>query len=245
MRLIRLYQDLDNLYAGATITLSTQASHKLVNVLRVKLQQKIEIFNSNHSFLGVIAKINKKQVQVYLKSPNSNSLESPLNIHLALGLSKNDRLTLALEKAVELGVTQITPLLTDYCDLKQSAQLLEKKIPHWQQKIIHATEQCGRITLPKLNRPIHLTKFIDILNNNTLKLFFEPSLKNPIQLKTLKNKTNEITCLVGPVGGWSTTEITLLQKNQFLGLTLGPRILRYETAAAAGLTLIQYYFGDL
>ena len=119
----------------------------------------------------MIAKINKKQVQVYLKTANSNSLESPLNIHLALGLSKNDRLTFALEKAVELGVTQITPLLTDYCDLKQSAQLLEKKIPHWQQKIIHATEQCGRTTLPKLNSPIHLNKLLDTLNKNSLKLF--------------------------------------------------------------------------
>lgn len=242
MRLIRLYQDLDNLYTGATITLSEPANHRLINVLRVKPQQSIEIFNTNHQcFLGVITKITKKTVHVLLKSTKKDSLESTLKIHLALGISKNDRMTLALEKAIELGVNQITPLITDYCDLKLNQQLIKKKQQQWQQTIIQATEQSGRCVLAKLHPPIPFQQFIqNQSSSNILKLFFEPTSRESINHNTLPQDISQLLCLIGPVGGWSMQEINQLHQNNYLGLNLGPRILRFETATTAGLAVLQF-----
>lgn len=244
MRVIRIYHPI-SLTLGEKTHLSPEASHHVVNVLRLKEQQSLILFDGkNHEYSTIITAIQKKKVECLITNVHDVSRESKLHLHLAQGISKGDRMTYSLQKAVELGVTEYTPLWTQHAAYKWDVSLNEKKMQQWQAIIISACEQSGRNTLPKLN-PI--TDYQSFLKNASTsnQFILEPVQGVHWQKLQWAEDSSDSTLMIGPEGGFSEQEVQLALKSGFQGLTLGPRILRTETAVVAALTVFQMMKGDL
>ena len=148
----------------------------------------------------------------------------------------------AIQKAVELGVQEITPLFTEYCVVNLDEKRTEKRHQHWQGIIVSASEQCGRNVLAKLNRPVKLNTWSEKISNICIVL--DP-LANK-SLKSIMQNDDSVSLLIGPEGGLSKSELEALKiQNNFYPVKFGPRILRTETAVASAITALQLLWGDL
>jgi 16S rRNA (uracil1498-N3)-methyltransferase len=145
-----------------------------------------------------------------------------------------------LQKATELGVATITPLVTERTEIKLSGERADKKKERWQQTIISACEQCQRNVLPKLNPPILVNDWVAQCDAELKCVLHHREHKSLPQDKQI----NSVALLIGPEGGLSETEIHYAIQQKFLSLTLGPRVLRTETAPIAAISLVQYLWGD-
>ena len=244
MRVIRIYHPI-SLTLGEKTHLSPEASHHVVNVLRLKEKQFLTLFDGkNHEYLTIIKSIQKKKVECLVKNVSDVSRESKLHLHLAQGISKGDRMTYSLQKAVELGVTEYTPLWTQHAAFKWDASLNEKKMQQWQAIIISACEQSGRNTLPQLNPITDYQSFIKKTSTSN-QFILEPEQGVHWQKLKWTPDCSDSTLMIGPEGGFSEQEVKLALESGFQGLTLGPRILRTETAVVAALAVFQMMKGDL
>lgn len=239
----RIYHP-QRLNMGEVIKLSPEASHHVLNVLRGKVQQKIMLFDgSDNEYLVEILCVQKKIVTGNVLSVTYSSCESPLKIHLAQGIAKGDRMTFSLQKAVELGVTEYTPLWTQHAAFKWDKNLNEKKLQQWQAIIVSACEQSGRNFVPKINPILSFQEFI-ISHQNPNKILVSPRKGSGWQ-QLQWEKESKVTMLIGPEGGFSGLEEEQALLHDYQPLTIGPRILRTETAVISALTLIQAIKGDL
>ncbi|MDF2941009.1 MAG: rsmE [Gammaproteobacteria bacterium] len=241
MRLNRIYQN-QALDEGKSIQLNAEASNHLANVLRMREGEKLILFNGDgHEYYAIISAIHKKSVTALIQSMQKISRESPLSIHLAQALAKGDKMDLVIQKAVELGVNEITPIITERCNVKVDAERMDKKLEHWQKVAISACEQTGRNVLVSIHPPLNFVKFIEHTQAK-LKLILHPENSQRLsELPTVK----DLLLLVGPEGGFSETEVTLAQSKNCIALNLGPRILRTETAPLAAISILQARFGDI
>jgi 16S rRNA (uracil1498-N3)-methyltransferase len=227
-----------------TIELEPRVAHHIATVMRMKVGRSVIIFNGEKynnvlgEFEATLAYVSKKSVAVAVGSFVPRDTESPLAVELGACLIKNDRMDWLLQKATELGVTSITPLWSEYTDVKIPADRLEKKINHWRQVIISACEQSERVAIPTLNMPKKLSDWLDVTADKKIVLhpYVAPSTVNDI--------SGSVALLVGPEGGLSEAEVALSIEHQFTGMVLGPRILRAETAPLAALTALQLQSGD-
>lgn len=241
MRLARIYQN-SKLNVGQSAQLDSRAHNHIVNVLRSKPGDNLILFDgSGQEYNCIIASCNKKQTIIKVIAAFSPQMESSLKIHLGQAISNGDRMDFAIQKSVELGVTEITPLKTDFCGFKLSEERLEKKINHWQQVAISACEQCQRNIIPNIYQPVDLKTWITDTNAD-LKLIFDPGEETPIASLT---RPKTIALAIGPEGGFSEIEILTAEKNAFTKTTLGPRVLRTETAPITAISIFQYLWGDL
>jgi len=223
------------------VVLDEKASHHLANVLRAQPEDTLTLFNGEGGeYLAEICIVKKKQVTVKLVEFSDQQRESSISIHLAQGISKGDRMDHAIQKSVELGVTEITPIFTDHCDVKRKANSLEKKLAHWQNIMLSACEQSGRTQLAKIHPPQLYSDWI-INREEDQKLILHPVKSEPVQAPA---SHQSFALAIGPEGGFSEAEVQAAQNNQFQCLTLGPRILRTETAPTAAIAILQYAYGD-
>jgi len=243
MRIPRIYIN-SALNAGNDIQLDDRAFQHAIKVLRLRENDKIILFNGQGGeYLATLSDVNKKLAHAHIDSFDDKDTESILAIHLALGISKGERMDFAIQKAVELGVTEITPLYTEHCVVNLDAKREAKRLQHWQGVIISACEQSGRSQLPKLHTPIDLRRNFNDLPAHKVKLTL-----NPYATKSLKQITapnNEVLILIGPEGGLSEEEIKTAEKQGYESIRMGPRILRTETAALTAISTIQLLWGDL
>ena len=241
MRIPRVYTP-NPLEPNTSVTLDEGTAHYLGKVLRMKAGRELILFNGQGGeYPASLLDLSKKQATVTLGNKVDIDRESPLHSHLAIGLSRGERWDLVLQKATELGVTEITPLLTERGEVKLTAERLEKKFQHWQSIIVSACEQCQRNKLPALHRPTRYDTFLAQAHQGTGLVLHHRSEKT---LQSLS--PNKACCiLVGPEGGLTEEEINLAHHSGFESLTLGPRVLRTETAPLAALTALQLYWGDL
>lgn len=239
----RIYQT-GLLATDSIIDLAESASHHLSRVLRAKLHDTLTVFNGEGGeYTASIVHIDKKKVSIKVGQFNPREAESPISLCLAQGISRGEKMDYTIQKAVELGVTQIIPLFTERCTVKLDAERRAKKWQHWQSIVISACEQSGRNRLPTLHLPQHIDQWLP--NVTAEKCFIlAPTANQKLEKMTLQNKA-EVMLLIGPEGGLSTNEITRASAQGFLPLNLGPRILRTETAAVAALTALQCIYGDL
>ena len=242
MRIPRIYLP-TQLEPGLSLELTEHAFQHAIRVLRLKQGAELFLFDGKGNEVeATIETINKKNAFVRTGSSIPSDTESGLSIHLGLGISKGERMDYAIQKAVELGVTEITPLFTEHCVVNLDEKRSKKRWEHWQGVIISACEQCGRSLLPILHEASALTHWAS--HQDELSLILDPLANN--SLKSVKPETKKINILVGPEGGLSANEIDELKlKNNFYAVRFGPRILRTETAAVAVLTAIQARWGDL
>ena len=242
MRIPRLYFP-QALVSGETIHISGQAAHHVSHVLRLRAGTGISIFDGRgNEYHAVVLEIGRTEVTATIGGPAAGIAESALQITLAPGIARNDRMDLILQKAVELGVTTIQPLWTQRCQTHLKAARLEKRIRHWQGVIISACEQCGRSTLPQLETPDTYSNWISGLPPGGCRMMLQPAGSS--RLRSLQPPQGSICLLVGPEGGLNPDEQLLAGGAGFQGIRLGPRILRTETAALTALAGIQTLWGD-
>lgn len=241
MRISRIYIDLP-LQAGSELSLPADAAHHLAVVLRVKTDQPVILFNNTGvEAQAVILQPDKKQVRVRVDAVAEIERESPLNIHLAVGISRGERMDFVLQKSTELGVSAITPLFCERTEVKLSDERLQKKMEQWKKIIIGACEQSGRTRLPLLNTPATLES---CLVADTSEQHFVLHHRSDSTLAQREEKPGSVLLLIGPEGGLSDNEIQQAQEAGCAALTLGPRVLRTETAPLAAISVLQYRWGD-
>jgi 16S rRNA (uracil1498-N3)-methyltransferase len=242
MRIPRLYLDLP-LCESQQLEVPPARAHYLINVLRLQAGRSLFVFNGHgNEFTATLESVSKKSVIISIASLVATKCESPLFTELAIGVSKGDRMDWIVQKATELGVSKISPLTTERSELKLNAERWEKKLNHWREIIISACEQCGRNRLPELVSPLPLVDFLRA-NSTECKLILSPD-DCGFDINKIASPS-AVSVLIGPEGGFSTDEVDQAIQARFVSWTLGPRILRTETAPIVALSLLQARFGDL
>lgn len=244
MRIPRIFTDLP-LKIDTTVVLNGSAARHLSSALRMKAGQEITLFNGQGGeYAGALTALGKNNVSVKILEYRDIQRESPLNIHLAIGVSRGERMDWIVQKATELGVSKITPLFTERTEVKLSGERLTKKIRHWQQVAISACEQCQRNLVPLINSPLALDQWLSLSDKHAAEL------KLVLHHRTEKRlcerpAVNTICLLVGPEGGLGNHEIEAAIHSGFQPLALGPRVMRTETAPMAAISIMQSLWGDM
>ena len=240
MRVPRIYTE-QELTPNSELLLEEAPSHHILKVLRMDVGRDLILFNGHGcEYSARITDKNKKHAVLAVTEYVSVDNESPLKTHLAIAISRGDRFDIALQKATELGVTEITPLFTERTEVRLKGERLIKKMDAWRKLIIGACEQSGRCVVPTLHPATDISEFVP---NHESECKFVLHHRSEKALNTF-SPANELTLLIGPEGGLSETEIGLAQTHDFSPLRLGPRVLRTETAPLAALAIFQSLWGD-
>jgi 16S rRNA (uracil1498-N3)-methyltransferase len=242
MRLTRIYQQQD-LRSGEDFCLSKATAHHLIHVLRLAVGSEFLLFNGRGGeFKAKINSLQKDSVAVQIGEFKDIDRESPLQINLMQALIRPEKMDYVLQKATELGVMHITPLITERAVLQLSPERWKKRLAHWHGIVINACEQSGRTRIPTIASPIPFAAGICDLATDIRVILVPQVPPSPLQL----TKANtHVTLLVGPEGGWSTTEINFAVQQGYMPIRLGPRILRAETASLVAISLLQNVLGDI
>jgi len=220
-------------------------------VLRLKPRDEVFVFDGEGcEYRCVFQTLNGKRAQLQITEALSEIVESPVRIRLAQAVAKGEKFDFVVQKATELGVSAITPLVTEHTDVRLDHEKTGRRVERWQRIALEAAKQCGRRTLVQIAEPIAVAELFTqpagsdagadfaLLFNERGGVGIAAALKD-------KPEAAGVTAIVGPEGGWSDGEIDLLAASGSVSVTLGPRILRTETAAVVAITLIQHALGDL
>lgn len=229
--------------ANQEATIKGSDYRHIVKVLRLKPGDKLVLFDeSSFEHVGKIAEINKTEIRVEILSSAKANAESDTKITLLQGIPKGSKMDFIIEKATELGVSSIVPVVTERSQVRQT-----NKAMRWQRIATESSKQCGRVTVPKIHDFVGFdqTKFYS--RDSDLRLIcHQDSETNLIHyINTTPQPTMTISIFIGPEGGFSEPEIELAKEMGFSPVGLGPRILRTETAAIVVIALIQHILGDI
>jgi 16S rRNA (uracil1498-N3)-methyltransferase len=226
------------------ITLNEDEAHHLTRVLRLSTGAQVFAFDgAGNEYACVVSHTDKRTATLTIERQLTDAVESPLELTLAQALVKGDKFDLIVQKATELGVTRVVPLITENSDIRKAEERAENKLARWRRIALEATKQCGRRRLLEISEPI---RFVDFCVSDKSKIRWllaeRDGAHSPFQ--PIANATSA-TVAVGPEGGWSDDELKCARQNQYAVLQLGTRILRTETAALVAITLAQAQLGDL
>lgn len=244
MRQPRLYVAL-RLAAGEELELPADAANHL-RVLRLSAGDPLTIFNGEGGeYPAVLLSLEKRSVRVRLGQPLFRDAESPLRVTLLQGISKGERMDYTIQKAVELGVTTILPLFAERSVVQLDGERLRRREQHWQGIVVSACEQCGRNTLPQLLPAATLETALERIDVE-LPLVLDPGASATLRhCLARRSPGGGIALLIGPEGGFTAEELALSRRAGYAGVSLGPRVLRTETAGVAALAALQALAGDL
>jgi 16S rRNA (uracil1498-N3)-methyltransferase len=236
----RLYAPIP-LTTGVEIDLPEDAAHHFIKVLRARTGDRVRLFNGEGGeYHGVLSRVDKKSAGVTLESFEPDDRASPLPVHLGLVISKGDRFDWALQKATELGVTAVTPLFSERCEVRLGEERQDKKLGHWQRVVISACEQCGLNRVPVVHAPQPLADWLAGADA-AVRFVLAPGVE-PVTLAA--ERPASVALLVGPEGGLSAAEIAAANRAGFRNWRLGARVFRTETAPVAALSVLQWTYGD-
>lgn len=228
---------------GSEIALDESASHHVATVLRMKAGASLMLFNGKGGeYAAEILRVEKKAVHLRIGRHFAVARESALRITLAQCVSKGERMDYTLQKAVELGVSCIVPLISERSVVKLDAERWDKKQQHWQEIARSAAEQSGRTVIPLVEPVVKLVHWLDQARVQRLRLMLDP--QGTASLRGLEPPQGAVSLLVGPEGGLSDPELHAAGQHGFVGLRMGPRVLRTETAGVAALAAMQALWGD-
>lgn len=243
MRLSRLYVEAP-LTSGAQVRLGASAAAHVTRVLRLRAGAAVTVFNGSGSeFSARIEAVQGPQVTVQVGEERAIRRESPLLLTLAQGVSRGERMDLVVQKATELGATQLIPVLTERSVVKLEGEPGQRKLAHWRAIAIAACEQSGRNQPPQVSAALGFAQFLAASPSQGTRLMLTPSSR--LRIPDVPRPDQGVTVLVGPEGGLTEEEQERAVAAGFIGVRVGPRVLRTETAALAALTLLQREFGDL
>ena len=238
----RIHVDVD-LADGATVTLGDEAYHHLIVVLRRIRGDAIVLFNGRGGeYPATIESVGKRKLDARIREFRQVERESPLPVTLVQAVSKGERMDYSIQKAVELGVTAIQPVITEHVVVRLDAERWARKQEHWQGVATAACEQSGRTRVPRVAAVQDLSTWLGTCPPEALRLVLSPAA-TPTALKRAANQP--VVLLVGPEGGLSELELKLVDLAGFVGLPLGPRVLRTETAGVVALSVLQSQWGDM
>ncbi len=224
------------------ISLTADHYHYLVHVIRVQVGDPLKLWNGQGGeYESQVVDITKKAISIRLDTFSPVDRESPCHIELVVPLLSSEKMDLVLQKSVELGVYQISPVICERAAVKLNAEKLEKKKAHWMQVIISAANQSQRTRLPQLNALKPFQHFFDQYTHPIV--LFTPPLAHHTP-RSLPTQCQQCRILIGPESGFSTAELRHAADKQAYFKTLGQRVLRVETAAISCMTYAQSIWGD-
>jgi len=241
MRRPRIYSTELLNQVGQLVALDENGSKHLVQVLRLKTDAEFILFDQRgEEFLATLSVADKKVSQATLIEHLRCEAPAALQITLAMGISRGERMDFSIQKAVELGVSHFQPLFTERCMVQLKGDRQQSRLDHWRGVIRHACEQSGRALIPTIAEPSALPDWLSTFSGNGLML--DHRAKH--SLASLSTPKDSLTLLVGPEGGISQAERDLAMQHNFAAARMGPRVLRTETAPLAALAAIQTLWGD-
>jgi len=243
MRLTRVHVDAP-LAPGTEIDLPELAAAHLARVLRLQVGDGFVLFNGDgRDYPARAVSIGKRLLRARVGEPVEAAQESPLRIVLLQGIARGEKMDLILQKATELGVAQVRPLSSQRSEVKLDAERAARRVMHWRNVVVAACEQSGRARVPEIVPPATLAGVLQGLPEGGVRLILDPD--GALSFAGLELPGDRLVVLaVGPEGGWSPLDRQQLLAAGFLGLRMGPRILRTETAALAAIAALQSRFGD-
>ncbi|MCV2402128.1 16S rRNA (uracil(1498)-N(3))-methyltransferase [Marinomonas sp. C2222] len=243
MRIPRIFID-SQLNENTEIPMPDTSFQHVCKVLRLKSGHPVKVFNGvGGQFNASITNVEKRSASLKITNFENLDNESPIKVTIGQSLSRGERMDYAIQKAVEAGVFAIQPLFSERCEVKLSQDRVEKRLQHWQQVAISAAEQSGRGIVPIVHSPIELDFWVAQCTQS-LKLTLHHHSARPIhQLEQPQDQ--QICLLIGPEGGLTETEVEFSNKHDFQAITLGPRVLRTETAPVVALSVINSLWGDI
>lgn len=234
---------------GKTVTLGADEARHAHDVLRLGAGDELFVFDGEgHEYRGVIAELTSRSATLnVLEQIQPTSPESSLHFILAVALLKGEKFDLVVQKATELGVTRLTPLITARADVRiREPADARRKADRWARIAFESAKQCGRAQLMLVDPPMNLDEFFRSITDVQMKLTYTARDGDPhADLARTDVKNARIAAMVGPEGGWTDDELKQASAHACKIVTLGGRILRAETAAIAVATLLQHRFGDL
>ena len=228
-----------------TVTLGTDEARHLRDVLRLKPGDEVYVFDGlGHEFRCSVSSARRDSAELRIEAEVEPAKpESLLQLNLCVALLKGEKFDLVVQKATELGVTKVTPLMTRYADIQlRDATDAAKRVARWQRIALEAVKQSGRALVPEISLP---AKFDEVLHAEGPGVMFSERGGEPFESLTKQARLNVLTAMIGSEGGWSDEEIEAARAYSFHVVTLGGRVLRAETAAIAITALLQHRFGDL
>jgi 16S rRNA (uracil1498-N3)-methyltransferase len=244
MRTIRIHVD-QPLAPGQQITLPTQAGEHVARVLRMQPGDPVVLFAGDTAleFDATLSGVGKREVVAVVGEGRALANESPLGLTLAQGVARGEKMDLIVQKATELGITRIVPLITERSEVKLDAARAEKRLLHWRAVAASACEQSGRAVVPVVEPAIALNAWLGALGEGgPMRLALLPEgTKRPSEL----GLSSAAIIAIGPEGGFGERDRSALAGAGFIGLKLGPRILRTETAGLAAIAMLQALYGDV
>ncbi|MGH8180936.1 MAG: 16S rRNA (uracil(1498)-N(3))-methyltransferase [Steroidobacteraceae bacterium] len=243
MRLTRVHVP-GPLTAGRRHTMDGDAANHIARVLRLRQGDPLTLFDGRGGeYAARVEEIRRGAVIVSVAEQSPVARESSLPITLAQGISRGERMDWVVQKATELGVTRIIPVLTERSVVKLDAKQAERKRLHWQAIAVAACEQSGRDRIPAVDAPVSMAEFPGKADSRATRVLLSPA--GSVRVADLPRPEGGIVVLIGPEGGLADVEQRAALAAGFVAVRLGPRVLRTETAAVGALTLLQHQFGDL
>jgi 16S rRNA (uracil1498-N3)-methyltransferase len=244
MRTTRIHID-QPLDLTTEVALPPQAAEHVARVLRMNPGDAVTVFNGDgHDYAGTLITVSKRDVILRIDSREPIANESPLDLTLAQGIARGEKMDLIVQKATELGVSRIVPIFTERSEVKLDVSRAEKRLMHWRSVAASACEQSGRVRVPTVVPAITLQAWLDGLSNDGAhRLALLP--EGTARPRDLQFGDAGALLVVGPEGGLGERDVATLKDAGFQGLRLGPRILRTETAGLAALAALQALHGDI
>ncbi|HYI88133.1 MAG TPA: 16S rRNA (uracil(1498)-N(3))-methyltransferase [Burkholderiales bacterium] len=236
----RFYLDAP-LRAGGVCALSEDAAHHAVHVLRLREGDEVTLFNGRGGeFAARIASMQRLRISIDLLQHRALERESPLRVTLVQGVSAGERMDSTVRKAVELGVAEVQPVLAARSVARPKGDRAENRRSHWQKIVISACEQCGRNRVPQVQALVSLGDYRP--EASATKILLSPA--SELALSKVPAAESHVVLAAGPEAGFTEEEEARLVEAGFVPASLGPRILRTETAAVAALAALNALRGD-
>jgi 16S rRNA (uracil1498-N3)-methyltransferase len=228
--------------AGDRFELPEALAHHAVRVLRLSAGDRIVLFDGRGGEVEAVLEGQGKRWSAVLGERRAMERESPLQIVLVQALASADKMDWVVQKAVELGVSAVVPVRATRSVLKLVGERADKRVAHWREVAVSACEQSGRNRVPEVADIIDLRDYLAQTRNGPLRLILDPV--GGRRLPELRKPDGTCHLLIGPEGGWSDEELAACRTAGCCGVTLGPRVLRTETAGLAALAAMQALWGD-
>jgi 16S rRNA (uracil1498-N3)-methyltransferase len=254
MRLTRVFVE-GGLQSGSVVELPRETGAHLAKVLRARSGDEVVLFNGDgREFTGAIEKVHGSRVSASIGAARSIDRESPFQLTLVQCVPRGDRMDFIVQKATELGVVRIVPVLSRRSVVRLDENQSASKQAHWRAVAVSACEQSGRNRLPSVDTPLPLLSYLGGLSqaaaDEVLRLVLEPEAqRTELRARSIDiaaaQSTSRAEVAIGPEGGFAPEELEAFDLSAFSRLALGPRVLRTETAAIAAIVVLQARFGDM
>lgn len=240
MRTHRLHTE-QRLREGAEVYVSGKRAHYLSRVLRIVSGQSLILFDgSGKDFMAEVVRPGKKEVVLQVGESCVARPESPLRISVVQAIGRGERMDWALQKCTEMGVSSFVPLVSERVEVRIHPDKLERRMEHWRHVIISACEQSGRSVVPAIAAPCSLSDYL-ATSASSPRLVLDPEAEKPL---AGVGYSEAFEIIIGPEGGFSDAEFEAMKSRQVRPVSVGPRIMRTETAGAVAAAVLQALHGD-